>query len=241
MIVAAHQTMLAPQGGPSSLDYVQDSAFLFFDGIENAGRGTHASTGTTWKNLAGGPDASATSGCNATWIDDALQCNETGAYRVPLSSVTWPSSGMTIEIVFRQEQYGTWAGRIVQTYDVDYGRIDYYVRNKSTGTSDICWGQNGVAYNVSALTKAPPIYATMAIRGYTDQTGASVRVFGSTQAYTTAQYPRDKQANFNIGSNNNLNRGFRGDVCAVRVHSRYLTDAEVDFNAALDRQRFGVT
>lgn len=238
-MIAAHQTMLAPHGGPSSLDYVQDSAFLFFDGIENAGRKSHTNTPGTWTNLAGGPDASPVSSCNATWKTDALAFAETGAYDIPLSGVTWPTGGMTIEIAYRWAQYGSWAGRIICSGFASYGRIDFYNPGSASGNADIGWGAG--AFKINSLTKAPPTYATVAIRGYANQTGVSVRVFGSTQTISTSQYPRYKQSYLRVGNVPDMNRGFLGDVCAIRVHSRQLTDAEVDANAALDRQRFGVT
>jgi hypothetical protein len=144
-----------------------------------------------------------------------------------------------MELVYRWAQYGSWAGRIVCSGFASYARIDFYNPGSATGNAEIGWGNE--TRKINALTKSPPTYATVAIRGYTNKTGCSARVFGSTQSFSTSQYPRYKQSYLYVGNVPDMNRGFLGDVCAVRLHSRYLTDAEVDANAALDRTRFGVT
>ena len=240
-VIAAHHSLLRA-GGVSSRDYVQDAAFLFFDGVENVGRGRHSSTAAAWVNLTGGPNAVGVYSCNASWTADSLSFTETGNYRADLSSVTWPSGGITFEVVFRQNQYGTWAGRIIQTRDDNYKRIDVCARAADSNT----FGKQ-IVYAVAtpydvALSKAnPPIAQTFAIVGSTTSSGFSFRYAGQTETKSTSNALSQKPPDFTIGGNYNNTRNFLGEVCAVRVHSRALTEAEIDFNAALDRKRFGVT
>ena len=45
-----------PAGSPTAKDYIQDGLVAMWDGIENAGWGTHNSSATTWKDLLGGQE-----------------------------------------------------------------------------------------------------------------------------------------------------------------------------------------
>ena len=113
MIVAAHQSMLAPQGGPSSLDYVQDGLYYQLDGIENAGRGVHDATATTWADLTGnGRDATFING--KTWLDDAVYLyGKTSDHMAKIAGL--PSlTAFTFEIVFKGGSADAY-GRIYDT------------------------------------------------------------------------------------------------------------------------------
>jgi len=241
VVIAAHQTMLAPQGGPSSRDYVQDSAFLFFDGIENAGRGTHNASATSWANLSGSAsDATPQHNCEAVWTQDSLSFNEVGNWRSSLSSVTWPSGYMTCEIVLRQNVYGTWAGRVVQTNDTSSQRFDVVMPlSTSAWAKQIIMGS--AASNVTISKVAPPMAQTFAVAFSTASNSCTFRWDGQSQSVTVYGRPSSKPPYLTIGGNNNNDRNFKGEVCAVRFHSRKLTNDEIDANAALDRTRFGVT
>ena len=52
MSIAARNAILAG-GGLSARDYVQDGLIAMWDGIENAGWGTHNGSATTWTDLSG--------------------------------------------------------------------------------------------------------------------------------------------------------------------------------------------
>ena len=96
-------------------DYVQDSALLLFDGIENVDVGTHSSTATAWKNFgAWGGSANASSGLSGSWESDGFSFNDDGdgGFVFGLSSVAWPQSEITIETVFKLSQFGKYAGRV---------------------------------------------------------------------------------------------------------------------------------
>ena len=237
-------TVWERKSSPSSLDYVQDSAFLFFDGIENAGRGVHSSSATTWTNLANAnAPATATSGLLGAWLDDAYSFNQSGGFACPLTNVTWPSGGITIEMAFRVSAFGTWAGRVFGTSHNtgSYKRLCFYPRNASGAGADVCWGGDwNTGVQLEGGTKLPKNY-TVAIIGSTTSTGFRFRWNGKTTSYSPPYYPRDKATNITIGNEGDLARPILGDVCAVRFHARQLTEAEIDANAALDRQRFGVT
>ena len=54
---------------PASSSYVQRGLVAQYDGIDNAGTGSHDSSATTWKNLAG--DASLDGACDSklSWVN----------------------------------------------------------------------------------------------------------------------------------------------------------------------------
>ena len=244
MIAAAHHSLLRA-GGASSRDYVQDAAFLFFDGVENIGRGRHSSAATAWANLSNeNAPASATPDLLGEWIVDAYRFNQSGGFACPLSNIVWPSGGITIETAFRISQFGTWAGRPFGSYHGTSGewkRLCFYPRNASGGGADVVWGADvATAVQLEGGEHLPKNY-TVAIVGSTTATGFRFRWNGVTTSFSTSYYPRDKATNITIGNEGDLARPILGEVCAVRFHARQLTDAEIDFNAVLDRKRFGVT
>ena len=143
----------------------------------------------------------------------------------------------------RQNQYGTFAGRVIQTRDESYKRIDVLARIRTYAADVgkvIVYGA-GNEYPISLTAGDPPVAQTFAIVGSTTVTGFKFRYAGQNESKSTTYGLTQKPPDFTIGGNYNNSRNFFGEVCAVRVHSRALTDAEIDFNAALDRQRFGVT
>ena len=243
-VIAAHHSLLRA-GGASSRDYVQDAAFLFFDGVENVGRGQHSSAATVWANLANeNAPAVATSGLLGEWLADAFRFNQDGGFACALSNVNWPAGGITIETAFRISQFGTWAGRPFGSYHGTSGawkRLCFYPRNASGGGADVVWGADvATTVQLEGGDHLPKNY-TVAIVGSTTATGFQFRWNCSTTSFSTSYYPRDKATNITIGNEGDLARPLLGDVCAVRFHARQLTAAEIDFNAALDRKRFGVT
>ena len=52
-MIAARGTMLGGEKAPTAKSYVQDGLIAMWDGIENAGWGTHDASATVWKDLAG--------------------------------------------------------------------------------------------------------------------------------------------------------------------------------------------
>ena len=244
MIIAAHQTMLAPQGGPSSLDYVQDAAILFFDGIENAGRGTHSSSSLTWKNLAGGPDGVAASFAGGHWDNAGFFFNNDGYFDISLSSVAWPTGGITVEIAYSLPSAGTWAGRVIGSKQTNSANTRIMWQTNSSGSygAVLAWGRD-YPDNIVLGGAGFPRALSVAIIGSTANSSHRVRWNGSDQTIYNmgTNYPQKKPTLIAIGNEGDHARPLYGTVHAFRFHSRQLTDAEIDANAALDRERFNVT
>ena len=233
-------------GGGSVADYVQDSALLFFDGIENVDVGTHSSTATAWKNFGTwGGSATATSDIKGFWTPDSYSFNEAGGFVFGLSNVPWTRGTITIEIVYRMSQFGKWAGRVfgIISGSDKSSRLAAQTNIPASGISQaisIIWGWDW-AFNVPLEgTNHFPKKYTLAFGGSTSSRGGFFRWGGTTTEVNTQYYPYTKGTQFVIGNEGNMSRPFLGDVCAIRLHSRRLTDAEIDYNAELDRARFDV-
>lgn len=241
-MIAAHHSAMGGRG-LSTLDYVQDAAFLFFDGIENAGRKTHDASATSWANLgtAGGA-AAASASLAGSWKDDAFAFAEDGGFVYDLASLTWPSGPVSIEMAFRISQFGTWAGRIFGSkHSTTNARICFYPRNASGAGADLVWGWDAATSIQLDGGEALPKYYTLAIVASTSTYGGFYRWNFGTTSFSTSYRPNVKALNFTIGNEGDFARPLLGDVCAFRFHSRALSEDEIDFNAALDRKRFGVT
>ena len=56
MLINLRNALMGGKRTPTAKDYVQDGLIAMWDGIENAGWGTHDASATTWKDLVGNRD-----------------------------------------------------------------------------------------------------------------------------------------------------------------------------------------
>ena len=245
-MIAAHQTMLAPQGGPSSLDYVQDGLYYQLDGIENAGRGVHSATATTWTDLTGnGRDATFINPSGKTWLDNAVYLygkTSDGMAKIRgLPSMT----AFTFEIVYRVDSY-EFAGRLwdSEAYQGgDEGKRFFAMGNGTSDETTINISNNGnlqfpipfVSASARTLSVMPTAYSTtVATCVYFN--GA----FLETKNPPTIRTPRTMTYIDVANRSNNPNRGSDMAVFAIRCYNRVLTAAEIAANYAIDKARFNL-
>ncbi|MBQ1429612.1 MAG: hypothetical protein IIZ06_08080 [Kiritimatiellae bacterium] len=227
MIPAAHQTMLAPKGGPSTLDYVQDSAFLFLDGIENAGRGTHDASSAVWKDLIGTRDFTVNL-TNAEWEKDALYAKNRNA--ATMDAVPF-SSDYTVQFVVKQLYSGTGnsAYIILGLDDTRY----YGLLHRPTVAALMC----DRTYFTNSATAG---YRCLSFSGITNTT-ASMWADGSVvsaNGYNSLDYSSARGNVARIGGSGDSDRPIK--IQAIRIYSRALTDAEIAHNYAIDKARFNL-
>ena len=86
----------------TSASYVQSGLIAQWDGIDNAGTGTHDPTATTWKDLKGSLDMTLTDKGSWTADGNALFCNNGAGAQGASATPAYK----TIEIVYKM----TWAG-----------------------------------------------------------------------------------------------------------------------------------
>lgn len=246
VISAGHHSLLRA-GGASSFDYVQDGLYYQLDGIENAGRGVHSATATTWTDLTGnGRDATFINAASGlVWQDDAAYLyGKTHDGMAKISGL--PSmTAFTFEIVCRMdakedyarmyesEAYGTGAKRFASLF----GTANYPSAMSFALADDGDQNYNLVPVSTSARSYAvtPNVSgssysARVCVNGAFAQSGTARSVSGVSAATYIDVANRS----------NSTNRGFDGAVYAIRVYNRILTDAEIAANYAIDKARFNL-
>jgi len=71
MLINLRNALMTGKRTPTAKDYVQSGLVAMWDGIENAGWGTHDANATVWKNLIGTGDFPTTNS-QLSWASDAL-------------------------------------------------------------------------------------------------------------------------------------------------------------------------
>ena len=218
---------------PTAASYVQDGLIAMWDGIENAGWGTHDDYATTWKDLIGSNDAAVKAG--GSFGTSSLICDGTGIGAQDGSSI---DSFRTMEVCLK-----------------DTGALACFVAVVSSGNG------NGVLIVKANLSFGfgyysgtffyPPTQAISSgatISGLWDANPASNK---ENVAYVNgAQITRSQTeigpgfgsgTKVTFGARQDAARPFTGDIYCVRLYSRALTAAEIAANYAVDAQRFNLS
>lgn len=249
-MIAAHQTMLAPQGGPSSLDYVQDGLYYQLDGIENAGRGVHDASASTWTDLTGnGRDATfLNSSTGLSWGDICLNIHgKTNQNIVKISGLP-SASAFTFEIVHRRDAADSYA----RLYDTE----GYFGGSQPKRFCALFGSQNypsamsfqigtNIETNYSSISASSSVVRAFSVTPTAYSSGYSARVcvdgvFVQTANSSSVYSPQTTTYIDVANRSNSPNRGFDGAVYAIRVYNRILTDAEIAANYATDKARFNL-
>ena len=215
--------------GPA--DYVQDGLLAQFDGIDNAGTGTHDSSATTWKDLVTGVAATqagnrtVTVGSNCYHFTDASSTiQETignftataaanGGFTIDYSA---SYSSVVLGIGFKMSGAGMYfqAGNL--TYTVATGQCGGW---KSVPANTFCTG--AVVYDANCTPSAAIPYFN------------GVRTPAASVTWQANYLPGNTVTIGNLSGN-----VATGDVYAVRLYGRRLAAEEVLRNALIDRLRF---
>ena len=220
----------------TSASYVQSGLIAQWDGIDNAGTGTHDPNATTWKDLKGSLDM--TLNTKGSWTGgNALYVSGGGA---GAQGTAKTPAYKTIEIVFKMT---TGDGRIIFTSGIgnrfvvvdahsgDAKRL-YFNGDLSEGDGDkrIVWflDQNEVCFAAATYgtSKLSNVYFNGAVRN--DGTmrnnwgvgDGKVAVGGRSITVANTSYP------------------WTGEVYAIRLYDRELTAEEIASNSAIDKARF---
>ena len=244
-MIAAHHSLLRA-GGVSSLDYVQDGLYYQLDGIENAGRGIHSATATTWTDLTGnGRDGSFING--KTWLDNAVYL--AGKSSTDIGKIVGLPSGssFTFEFVHRvddRDQYsrawdteGYFGGSQPKRFFCLLG--DAYDANNISCSIGSNNATNYTLIPVTNTARSFSVVPTPYSSGYSAKisvNGTYVQTVNPAHVYSPQTTTYMDVAN----RSSNPNRGCDIAVFAIRVYSRVLTAAEISANYAIDKARFNL-
>ena len=217
----AHNNRIDRKRFLTSGSYIQRGLAQQWDGIDNAGRGVHDSSATTWKNLvSGGLDLTVKP--SGRWADNALACLGTGIAAQNESTHLYFE---TVEIAFRNRKPGGSAfvfsgGSEIARYfamDANYAMWTYRQCSRDFSSADI-----------------DPVSLTWVSSQNVYADGTPIRfetVEDNWNAGTDTIQVGDRMAGTSYP--------FTGDIYAIRTYySTQLTAYEVAYNAKVDDARF---
>ena len=210
--------------------YVQTGLIAQWDGIDNAGTGTHDANATTWKDLSGNGNDLTVVADKGVFVDgNALYCNNAIGCAVATKTI---ADYRTIEIVFKMES-GNDKQCIVNSGVQD--RFAWYI----IGQKQVQFSQNNPTVKLSDTYGFNRIAATYASDDPSVAKTANAAWSGGQHAEGTYNETWSSCPSvFTIGWGTNENRTFKGRVYAVRLYNRELTVEEIAKNADVDRMRF---
>ena len=213
------RAFLAP---PTARDYVQDGLIAMWDGIENAGWGTHDPNATEWKDLVGDNDITLVGG---VFGDTALICNGT-QYGGHNDNVV---NAVQIELVAntKQQKRRCWIASTGQSLSSKYsGFVGWYDRG-------LCFGLYDTA---RSLTLGTAISYSFAVN--------SNRTFENNALVATESGKSDltpqAQRGICVVVGGQKNNPLMCDIHCIRIYSRALTDEEIAHNYKIDKERFNL-
>ena len=222
---------------PTSADYVQDGLLVQWDGIDNAGTGTHDPTATTWKNLKGG-------GYDLTLTTNAAWNAEGRALVVDGISATYPTAApdyKTIEVVFKRTNKGG-NGRIM----FNGGRNTQFILFDGSDNISVYFVGNTTT---DGSVKTKRIYQEFIpseinfLAAQFDDNGIVTDVFKDADVREDGLHanPWFNSPNILIGGRIMSGKAeylWYGEVYAIRLYGTRLTKAQLAHNHRIDCQRF---
>ena len=238
----------------NSRSYVQGGLVAHYDGIDNAGFGTHDGSAAKWVNLAGNSALDGDVDGNVVWGTDgwsvSTKCNPITVGNA--LSQTTGSGKFTIQFACKP-QTGANGGR--QCFFSQYNAADSFGLEHN-GTSIpgsirlYCAGQDSASPSPGGASLASLANSVVAGR-WVSATVTSDNGLRDVTFYTNlvACGERHFKASKNLNTNcpsviggepfaDSRDMAFRGTYNALRVYDRVLTEEEIKINAAIDAVRF---
>lgn len=208
----------------SAKSYVQDGLIAMWDGIENAGWGTHDSSATTWADLISGETVNLSSG-----IEFGDDCARTTS---DFSGVRWAT------MTDRNCQHMTAVFKTLNT-GIQFVVLRMLVRS-CIGASELSFGI-GLRQSIPATNVVGNRFSLSANYAATSSSTAdSAYVNGIENTKRSAvNYSSPTSSGLAIGGGYN-NFPFIGEIYNIRLYSRALTASEIAQNYAIDKARFNL-
>lgn len=205
--------------------YVQSGLVAQFDGIENAGSGTHNGAATTWTDLTGnGYDATLVNPYEGCWSEKSLMLKD-GLYAkftATFGSVFTIDIGCNCPPSKAKSNFNGIFGCSDDVYSIYKNGSSLSFKQRNTGTRP-----------------AIPNYNGSSVVAIIEDTQISIGYPGQTRYTSTgSKVATTGEKNWSIGGCFNTTY-LNGDIYAVRIYDRALTAEEIAWNAKLDTIRFG--
>ena len=227
----------------STKDYVQDGLVAMWDGIENIGVGRHSDNASEWIDLTG-------NGRDMQLINDAyFNANSIVAEGNPVAEYTNTiplEQHITQEIVFKVDS---------DVRDNTSSRTVIAFFGNTINNSGYNFCTTGLAYNRTDISRSGWMVKTNQIVRANSlyipkTTVCSTIIYSENNTLSTT--PRKIIINgttlvanapdvwANTNKINRLGSAFSGNIYAVRIYNRALTEDEISKNFELDKERFGL-
>lgn len=230
---AAHCSMMGGKRKPTAKDYVQSGLIAMWDGIENAGFGTHDPNATTWRNLTGNTTWDMT--VPAAWTNNAMYFDGTWCGIAPKTSEKYVTVECVCDAV--QASYPLAFGWAYQ------GGVKRYSLLSNASSSLLrCYSWMNAFDGVYSATARSFAFSV-------GDTNSKIYVDGVENATSSSHIGAAGETNnrFRLcgyGTTSDTNASgffFKGNIYACRFYSRALTADEIAANCAIDKIRFGLT
>lgn len=242
MLINLRNALMSGKRTPTAKDYVQDGLIAMWDGIENAGWGTHDASATVWKDLIGNLDLQ--SNRSVTWGDMFFNGGGNRYFHLATDTIgnIIQSGKYTVEICCGASRGATNGGILAIGGTVGTApnrQFWFWERNSNQYESyidacDTCQGNYSI---FRTLTTFGNIYTFgVAVTNgnrtaYLD--GNSVySTTGSTSSRTGGHIYVGYLPSYSFSLSN---------VYSIRVYDRALDAQEISANRSIDRVRFGET
>ena len=228
--------------GLNAYSCVRRGLVAHFDGVDNAGTGTHDPSATTWADLTGNGNTG-TLAANVTWAANGW-VNDANCYPVSLSAGT--ISPVTASKTFTAQFAATPSrGNVRECFFGQYSSPGIAIEHNSGGVSD---GRIRLYYNLGSAVSQEYADIKVAAGEWASITATSkpgeqtVWKNGSQSQSMANALSGTLSADCNSTIGGDLVRptmAFRGTYNVFRLYDRVLTEDEIKVNAAVDAVRFG--
>ena len=227
-----------------SIKEPQDGLVTQWDGIDNAGTGTHDPNAATWKDLVGNIDLTL-AGESVGWTGgNALNLVASGDHAFNDNASLMPEY-KTIEVVFRQADntgrflfHSGYSNRIV-VFDNYTSTWVYFDGSTYTKIIDQPFSASEVCFLAAQYDEGGAV--TNCFRDG-EKWGNDYRHLNEWWASATisvgAMYVPPHSSGYNDSDRPARMFDWRGEVYAIRLYNRRLTKWELAYNNMIDRRRF---
>jgi len=237
--------------GLNAYSYIRKGLVANFDGIDNAGTGTHDSSATKWADLTGnGNDAD--KGSNASWngTDGWTSSADGKPMVVPEGNGAATTFDGTIATKVFTLQFAAKPSRhtVRQCFFGQYAKYGVSIEHNG-GNSTMDGHLRAYYHYVPGVGDADDLFTQMLV---TSGEWVSMSFLNDTARQTFWKNGQTSQTIVKAlagtitnrctavigGDNSRDNMGFRGTYNALRLYNRVLTEEEIKVNAAIDDRRF---
>lgn len=222
--------------------YVLEGLELYYDGIDNAGEGSHDNKSSIWKDLSGNNRNGILENMDNSWNDYGLYFDGIDDY-VPIAEMNYDN--VTLESVISRPENAKVGGHIISNIeaggymlyiDGNTGKIGFGVYINEKQAYEFSVGAQGVIqpnkrYSISASYDGKKMVGIASGNSIYNQKNL-IGTIGKTQNNTMIMLGVNPSGNLPIASY------YNGTIYSTRIYSKALSDEERAVNYANDKERY---